>query len=56
MYKIYIDEELELDEYKKIINLGICKSDAFMLVTYRHSSEAEEMYSKPDRNVYESEE
>lgn len=55
MYRICIDEELKLDVYKKIIDFGLSKSDAFMLVTYRYSNEGEAMYSKPDRNAYDSE-
>lgn len=56
MYKIIFNEDLEMDEYEKLIDFALSKSDAFMLVTYRDVGSIEEMFSTPPARQSLSEE
>ncbi|AAK79040.1 hypothetical protein BJV85_002938 [Clostridium acetobutylicum] len=55
MYKILIEEELNLKAYEGIINFAVSKSDACMLVIYRYGEE-EKISNPPRRNDYNNEE
>ncbi|GAA0177102.1 hypothetical protein SH2C18_03880 [Clostridium sediminicola] len=56
MYRISINEELEFDVYKKLIDFAFEKSDAIMSVTYRFSEDIESRYTIKDKSIYDSEE
>lgn len=47
VYKILITKELKSESYSRFINYAFCKSDAFMLVTYRNIGDIELMFNKP---------
>ncbi|GAA0178456.1 hypothetical protein SH2C18_15120 [Clostridium sediminicola] len=56
MYIVNIDEELELDTYKKLIGFAFQKSDTFMLVTYRNNKDIESRFALADKSLYDSKE